>query len=847
MLARVRRLLFGLLLLAVGPRIAVAQTLPSPAQAQQMLQNNPSLIGRLQQMLQSSGMTPDQVRARLKAQGYPDSLLNAYLPGGIADSTAIPDDQIFAAVKALGLGDSTVVDSLSVANKRKRRSVAQSDSAFLLDTLQRALKNDTTAAAIRSFLQSRELRRAQTDSGFNVFGYDLFQGQTTQFDANASGSADPNYRFGPGDRLVLFLTGDVEKAYTLPVTRDGFVVIPDVGQLNVAGLTRVQLEDALYGRLGRVYSGVRRGAGATTHFYIDVSQMGQNQVYVNGDVKQPGSYRISRAGTIMNALYLAGGPTTSGSMRAVQVKRNGQTVATLDVYDYALRGDASHDVRLENNDVIFVPSRGPQARVAGAVLRPATYEVSPTQTVSEAIQMAGGFSEGAERRQVRIERIVPPAERTSTGKDRRVVDVPFDLFDTAPVRGGDIIRVTELPNRLSNRVDVKGNVWTPGRVEYRTGMHLSDALKRAGGLKPDSYLGQVLVARLQPDSTRVMLRSALFDTTGRATDDLALTDGDEITVFSVQTFRPRRFVSIAGAVKNPVQIPFREGITLRDAVLLASGLVEGASLTDAEIARLPENRAAGVTAVTQLVPLDSTYLFERGPDGRFIGPPGVAAPVAKAPEVVLHAYDAILIKLQPAWQLQRTVKVQGEVLYPGAYALTTKTERLSDVIARAGGLTTSAYADGVVLVRRRNDVGRIGVDLKSVLRDNRHVDNLTIFDGDSIYIPQYAPVVTVRGAVNSAVGVAYVDGANLDYYIRAAGGATAQGDAGRAFVTQGNGKVESRRRRLGFWGVQPVPQPGSAVFVPLKDPTDRHDWAAIATTATSILGSLVTIVLVTRR
>jgi polysaccharide biosynthesis/export protein len=223
------------------------------------------------------------------------------------------------------------------------------------------------------------------------------------------------------------------------------------------------------------------------------------------------------------------------------------------------------------------------------------------------------------------------------------------------------------------------------------------------------------------------------------------------------------------------------------------------------------------------------------------------APTAKAPEIALMPYDAILIKRQPEWQLQQTVAVQGEVTYPGPYTLVRKTERLSDIIKRAGGLTGAAYAGGVVFIRKRNEIGRIGIDLPTVLRDPTSVDNLQLLDGDSIYIPRYAPVVSVRGAVNSLVGVAYVAGADIDYYIRSAGGETVKGDAGRAYVTQPNGKVQARHRHFLGWTSKPRPQPGSTVTVPDKDPNDRRDWTGIATAATSILGSLVAIAAIVRR
>ena len=838
---------FVVLGLVISPAAATAQVIPSPAQAQQMLQDNPALIGRLQQMLQSSGMTADQIRARLRAQGYPEALLDQYLPGGHGDSTLAPGDDVFAAVRALGIADSLSLDSLRFSARSTRRMKAQADSAFL-DTLQRALANDTTAEAIRTLLHSRELQDRQLDSGFKVFGLDLFQNETSQFDAATVVGADPSYRFGPGDRLVLFLTGDVEKSYDLMVNGQGFVVIPDVGAISVAGQTRAQLEDVLYTRLGRVYSGVRRGAGATTRFYVDVAQMGANQVYVHGDVMRPGAYRISRAGTVMTALYQSGGPTANGTMRGVRVMRGGHLAATLDVYDYALHGDAGNDLRLENGDIVFVPPRGPQVRVAGAVLRPATYETKATQTVADVIRAAGGFAERADQRRVQIRRIVPPTERTTAGRDRVIIDVPPELIESAPVRGGDVILVPVIAGRVTSRVTVAGDVWSPGSIGFAPGMSLYDALRRVGGLKPDAFLGDVLVNRLHADSTREMLRTAVFDTTGKPRNDISLADGDAITVFSTTDMRPKRYITIGGAVRTPgIQIPYSDGMTLRDAVLLAGGLQEGALLTDAEIARLPENRAAGATAVPTSVNLDSTYLFDRGPDGRVIVPPGIVVPAARAPQVLLQPYDAVMIKWQPDWQLQQTVMLRGEVRYPGDYALVTKTERLSDVLARAGGLMPAAYAGGVVFVRRRGNVGRVGIDLPAVLRDPRSNDNLQLMDGDSIYIPRFNPVVVVKGAVNSQVGVSYVNGADIDFYVRSAGGTTAQGDGRHTFVTQPNGKVETKTRRLLLFSSNPRPAPGSTVYVPLKDPNARHDWGQIATTSTSILGSLVAIAAIVRR
>jgi polysaccharide biosynthesis/export protein len=245
--------------------------------------------------------------------------------------------------------------------------------------------------------------------------------------------------------------------------------------------------------------------------------------------------------------------------------------------------------------------------------------------------------------------------------------------------------------------------------------------------------------------------------------------------------------------------------------------------------------------------LDSSYLFERGQEGRYVGPPGVMVGSGIARPELLRPYDAITIKFQPEWQLQQTVALRGEVRFPADYSLISRSERLSDLLARAGGLTPSAYPNGIVFVRQRDGVGRIGIDLPGVLRDANSVDNLRLVDGDSIFIPKFTQVVVVRGAVNTPVGVAYVDGANLDYYLRSAGGVIPSGDHGRAFVTQPNGKIATLQRRLVFWESEPRPQPGSTVTVPFRDPNDRREWGAIATAATSILGSLVAIAAIVKR
>jgi polysaccharide biosynthesis/export protein len=555
-------------------------------------QSRADVISRLRSMMETTGMTTEQIRSRLRSQGYSESLLDPFMPGTRgADSTAIPDEDVFAAVRSLGLVDSLAVDSMRSSTRLDRRRLQARDSAFV-DSVVAAIRQDTTEAtreAMRLLLRTSTADRSVADSGFALFGRSLFDRETSEFDPNLSATVGPDYALGPGDQLVLVITGDTEKAHRLEVTRQGFVVIPEVGQVSVSNLTLGQFEDQLYTLLRRVYSGVSRGPDATTRFSINVARSGSNQIHVTGDVARPGAYQVSRAGSVVSALYLAGGPTERGSMRRVQIRRAGTLVGNLDLYDYALQGTATA-IALRSGDIVFVPPRGPQVRITGAVLRPATYEMKPGETLADLIRMAGGFRPEADRRFVQIDRIVPAAERTSIGASRRLVHVGSELLQTGDgppeaLNAGDVVHVLSVPRRFSGRVAVLGNVWQPGPVAFTPGMQLSTALRRAGGLKPDSYLGEVVVSRLLPDSSRQMIRASLRDTSGAAEVDVALTDADEITVFSLTEMRPQTYITISGAVREPGRIPYRQGMTLRQAILLAGGLQESALLTEAEIAR----------------------------------------------------------------------------------------------------------------------------------------------------------------------------------------------------------------------------------------------------------------------
>lgn len=807
-----------------------------------MLQANPDLVRQLRARFEASGLTPQQMRARLREEGYDESLFDQYLAGSRSTTSALPSREVFAAMRALGISDSTdVADLERMADERNFRRQQVTERR---DT---SAKRDTTLS----------------EESAEIFGLALFRNTSSQFRPNVDGAVDAGYRLGPGDHLVLILTGEVERADELEVTREGFVVIPDVGRVNVANLTVDQLTDLLYTRLGRVYSGVRRGNDAPTQFTVSVSKLRTVAVTVAGDVTAPGMYPISSAGTVLNALYHAGGPSERGSMRRIEVRRAGRIVATFDVYDYLLRGDASQDVRLQQGDVVFVPVHGPRVRVDGAVTRQATYELKPGETLADALTAAGGLSATAGGRRVLIDRIVARASRTAQGSDRAVVDVQLASDGAAPafpMADGDVVRVPAIADRVRNRVAVGGNVWSPGTFGFTPGLTLEAALRRAGGVKPDAYLGRVLISRLQADSTRVQLRAMLRDTTGATVEPFVLAEDDEITVFSKTNFRDDRFVVIGGAVRKGGPFPWREGLTLRDLILQADGLDESAYLGAAEIARMPRVADGHTTAETIRVSLDSSYLFSRA-----------NAPVATSPDYVLQPHDNVLILHEPGWKLPRAVMLTGEVKFPGRYTLVDRGERISDLIARAGGLTPLADQDAAYFTRRlSNNSGRarldsltarsdsirlganaerirVGVDLGMALRRRGSTDDLVLENSDSLEVPSRRQTVEVRGEVNAPTALAHARGQSLGFYVGAAGGPSAKGNARRAYVVQPNGKVESRRRLLGFITLDPTPRPGATVVVPAEDPDrPRGSLAATVGLVAQLLVSVAAIIAVAK-
>ncbi len=834
--------LFALLCSAIAASGAFAQ-LPTgtPTDTSQLRQAAEARLGQplsqaeILDRLRQSGMTRAQARARLQQLGYDPSLADQYYDalesGGEPPKGAVSKD-FLSALRRMG-----IAGRAGPTNVGGVTADTMTADTLTADTL---VASDSAKAAKRGELQ--------------VFGRSLFDRRTNQFAPVVNGPVDPSYRLGPGDELSLILTGDVEQAYDLQVTREGYIVIPDVGQLMVNGLTMDQLDDLLYTRLGRVYSGVRRGGGATTHFQASLGRVRSIQVYMVGEVTHPGAYQVSGLSTVFDALYRSGGPSPRGSFRRIEVRRGGTVVRHVDLYSYLLHGDSRDDVRLEQGDIIFVPVADRMVSLEGAVRRPAIYELAPDETLADAITYAGGLEANAVARRIQVDRVLPPDKRRP-GVDRVLMDV--DVAQAAasgaagvPLQDADIVHVFAVSDERRHRVVVTGGVNRPGIFEWSPGTTLWQVIDRAQGLSERAYTPRAQIYRLNPeDGSRRLIRTPLLaDTAGKPLSDVALSDRDSVVIFDVSRLTTPAFVTIDGFVKKPGTYALADGMTLEDLVLAAGGFTRGAELAEAEVARYPATaHRTDTTAIVVRVPFASTVRKESPGGARESRQaadleiaPGVPAWVPEASDFTLHDGDRVFVRKAPGYELARQIRVTGEVLTPGTYVLRDRAETVSELVRRAGGLTPQGYAPGFQLFRRGQP---LPIDLARALKEPHSRYDVALEPNDSLNVPAYDPTVSVTGDVAFESRVLYRPGQGLGYYIAQAGGYGDKADKGRTSVAYANGERATVKHFL-WVHESPSIRPGSTIFVPANPPGQGGiNWDSFLSKTLAVMSTMATVLI----
>jgi protein involved in polysaccharide export with SLBB domain len=670
-------------------------------------------------------------------------------------------------------------------------------------------------------------------AGDKHFGYEIFALKPTSFEPLAFGPVAPDYLLGPGDELIVSVWGAQELNARATVNREGFIVLPDLGQVPANGYTLQAFKENLEKRLSKIYSGISREGRGRTFVDVSLGKLRSIQVFILGDVVQPGGYTVSATSTLMNALYYAGGPTLKGSLRNIRVIRQNQPVHEADLYDYIARGVRSQDFKLENGDVVFVPPVLRQVTLQGEIRHPAIYELREGEKLSDLLGLAGGLTATAYRARIQIERIIPFDERQpGQQEDRRVMDLDLtEVGADIELRDGDIVRVPRNRDILRNTVRLVGTaVYKPGTYQHRPGMTVADLVEEAGGLLGEAYTGWAHLIRERDNKTRELQSFNLAAALRRETAaNLLLEEKDEVQVFSIWDIRDPEKVTIQGLVRHPGTYELLTGMTVTDLVVKAGGLRQSAYRVRAEVSRInPEAISEGKTAELLYVALGDSMHVE-----------------SQAAGFQLRKNDIVFIREMPNWSLQENIWLTGEVRFPGMYSLTSKTERLSTLIERAGGLEPTAYLQAGVFVRKKDDTGRMAIDFEKALRNSGRKASkydLVLAAGDSIHIPREPKTVKVSGEVGFPSSVLWEEGRDMNYYIDQAGGLLSTADKDKISVVMANGRVE----RPGFMAT-PEPDAGATVRVPRKpEEKDTERLKTFASIISILSGAATTIYLISQ-
>jgi protein involved in polysaccharide export with SLBB domain len=688
-----------------------------------------------------------------------------------------------------------------------------------------------------------------------IFGADLFKNNNIKFEPNLKLATPVNYIVGPEDQLNINVYGNSLVNWKLNVSPEGNINIPGVGVLNVAGKTIEQATSAIKSKLSANNYAVGRG----TNVQVTLGNIRSIKVIIVGEVVKPGTYTLPSLATVFNALYSAGGPNDNGSFRQIEILRNNRIYRRLDVYDFLTKGSQKDNIGLQDQDIIRVPTYRTRVQLVGEVKTPALFEAIPGETLSDVLRFAGGFTDQAYTARIKVSQI--------SDQQRRIGDVvENDFKNYIPLRG-DKFTVERILDRYENRVTIKGAVFRPGEYELQKGLTVGQLIANASGLKEDAFTGRGSITRLKPDNNTELISFDVKGIIAKTAPDILLQREDVVNIASIFDLRDKYRVSIKGEVRAEGEYEYAEGMSVEDLIIKAGGFNEGASAKRLEVSRRVNDSdpTSNMSILSQVYTVNVDANLKNG-DADF----------------KLKPFDIVSVYTLPGYEKQSTVKVEGEVLFPGYYTIKQKNEKISDVIARAGGLTASADADGGTLKRdnlsilginknktdtttiekeRLERISRlrqsykdstnvapeqlrnnyVGIDLKKILRKPGSSIDLILEDNDVIRIPKQQQIVRVNGEVLYPSAVVYNKSKSFKDFVLNAGGFSPNALKRGAYVVYPNGTVRGTSKFL-FFNIHPPVKAGSEIYVPKKSES-RGLSATEIVGLTSGLASLGAIIL----
>ena len=786
-------------------------------------------------------------------------LLGGLLWLAVPLSAQVPQDLIDKA-KAAGMTDEQIRREM---NKR----MGQSGTEQATRTASEAVVTDRTVTLsegkeMPSLDAQREANRPVGDFSGTVFGREIFSNKNLSFEPNLNVPTPKGYVLSAGDELLINVWGDSELNLKLKVSPEGTILIPNLGPVSVSGLTIETAENRIRQELGRIMSTLSGDTdGANTFVSVSLSQIRSIKVNIVGEVVAPGTYTLPSFATLFNALYAAGGVNEIGSLRGIKVYRNSKEVAKLDVYDYLLNGKYNTNIRLEENDMVIVSPYDQLAVVQGKVKRNRIFELKKGETLSQLLNMAGGFTGDAYKKDVRVKR--------KAGSRYQIATVTEDKYPTFAMMDGDSLLVDSVIPFYENRLTVTGAVWRPGEYELNGAVHtVRQLIDQAAGLKGDEFTGRAQITRLNPDFTTTVVAVNIRGILSGTSPDIELKPEDQLNIPSLFDLREPYTIKVSGAVNYiDTVLPYRNNLTVEDAIMMAGGLKESAATVNVEVARrIKDTKTYENTNRTAEV-----FNFALNDNLGLISTDGKKSDAV----FTLEPFDEVYVRFSPGYQEQQVVKVNGEITFSGDYVLAEKNSRLSDIISKAGGITPDAYVKGASLKRQltedemrrletllqlssnkqsRDSVAlslenikdySVGIDLEKALANPGSAHDVVLRDGDALYIPQLQSTVKINGAVTYPNSVTYTNGMSVGDCLSQAGG---YNDIARKYpiVIYMNGKVATTKKCFIFFKRYPKVEPGCEIVVPTKTQRDRKTSLAevlsIASSTTSMAAMVTSII-----
>lgn len=697
---------------------------------------------------------------------------------------------------------------------------------------------DVSVSSIENMQREIEKGDAMSGSGRKIYGHQVFNSQSLTFEPSENLATPQNYRLGPGDEVVIDIWGTSEDHMRQTISPEGSIMISQIGPVYLNGLTIKDANQHIKSAFSRKYAGMN---DAETDIQVTLGQVRTIQVDILGEVATPGTFRMSPFSSVFHALYRAGGINDIGSLRNIQVLRNGKKVAGVDIYDYLFKGKTSGNIRLQEGDVIIVPPYEQLVNIDGNVKRPMYYEIKPDETVKSLLDYAGGFTGDAYGGMVRLSR--------QSGTENELYNIDRGEFATYRLQDGDIITVGTILDRYANRVELKGAVYRPGMFAIGDGLKtVRDLIDKADGVTEDAYTDRVLLYREGPEKQLEVVALDLKDILRGAAPDITLKRNDMLVISSVNELEERGDVYIGGQVARPGAYPYAANSTVEDLIFQAGGLLEGASTARVDISRRIVDPSA--TEATNQLAQEFTVSIENG------------LAVGKGKGFRLKPYDRVEVRRSPGYAPQETVAIDGEVLFAGTYTLRKRNERLSEFVTRAGGLIDGAYIKGAHLSRRLSEselaarkealrlamsnnsenmgdsiaidkidlsnMYNVGINLEKALANPGSDYDLVLMPGDSLYVPEKQSTVKISGDVMFPNTVIYEPGKKLSHYINQAGGYGQRAKKGKTFIVYMNGTVARAKRNT------PI-EPGCHIIVPSKPQNGGTDWSKILTLTTGFM------------